>query len=306
LKILKQNQLRPKRQSAREFLELQRLVAGVVMRPLGRNDGMQAKAADGRSMKSVAAGIIKPNDRLTSFERLEIYNRQYWFRLKDCFYDDYTGLRAILGDRRFESLALAYLKRYPSECFTLRNLGRNLLKFLAEEPRWAAPDQRLVTDMARLEWAHIEAFDNEARPEVDLSFLAGKDPGRIRLKLQPHITLLELGYELDEFLIKIKQGERLRDEASNAMEMRRGHLRNRLRRRLKPKTIYVAVHRFKDSVFYKRLERPQFRMLSALQNKATIAEACDVLVEDGTVPQDIGGKVKMWFETWAALGWFCE
>ena len=77
--MLKQNRSRPKRQSAREFLELQRLIAGVVMRPLARNDGMQAKAADGRSMKSVAAGIIKPNDRLTSFERLEIYNRQYWF-----------------------------------------------------------------------------------------------------------------------------------------------------------------------------------------------------------------------------------
>ena len=74
-------------------------------------------------MKSVASGFIKPNDRLTSFERLEIYNRQYWFRLRDCFNDDYTGLRAILGDRRFERMAVAYLERHPSECFTLRNLG---------------------------------------------------------------------------------------------------------------------------------------------------------------------------------------
>ena len=27
---------------------------------------------------------------------LEIYNRQYWFRVLDCLYDDYPGLRAIL------------------------------------------------------------------------------------------------------------------------------------------------------------------------------------------------------------------
>ena len=72
----------------------------------------------------VVAEFIKPNDRLTSFERLEIYNRQYWFRLRDCFYDDYPGLRAVLGDGQFERLADAYLSKNPSQSFTLRNLGR--------------------------------------------------------------------------------------------------------------------------------------------------------------------------------------
>jgi hypothetical protein len=311
LKILKPNQSRPKcisikRQSAREFLELQRVMAEAVTRPLGRNDGMQFKAADGRPMKRVAAGFIKPNDRLTSFERLEIYNRQYWFRLKDCFYDDYPGLRAILCDQRFERMAQAYLARHPSECFTLRNLGRRLLEFLENEPRWIAPNQQLALDMARLEWAHIEAFDNEALPPVETNSLAGADPGRIRLRLQPHITLLRLGHEVDEFLIKIKQGERLRDEASNAMEMRRAHLRKRLRRSLRPKPVYLAVHRFKDAVFYKRLEPAQFAMLSAFKKNATIAEACDALAQTGTVAGDIGADVKSWFQTWASLGWLCH
>ena len=35
-------------------------------------------------MRAAASEFIKPNDRLSSFERLEIYNRQYWFRLLDC------------------------------------------------------------------------------------------------------------------------------------------------------------------------------------------------------------------------------
>jgi hypothetical protein len=279
-------------------------MAGAVMRPLGRNGGMQSRAADGRPMQKVVAGFIKPNDRLTSFERLEIYNRQYWFRLRDCFYDDYPGLRAVLGDRRFERMAEAYLAQHPSECFTLRNLGRRLVPFLEGQPRGVAPNPRLALDMARLEWAHIEAFDNEARPPLEKNSLAGKDPGRVRLRLQPHITLLQLGHEVDEFLIQIKQGERLRNEASNAMEMRRARLRNRLRRRLRPKTVYLAVHRHKDAVFYKRLEAAQFRMLSAFRENATIAEACNELA--GIVEGDIGVKVKSWFETWAALGWFCR
>ena len=48
-------------------------------------------------MRAAAAEFIKPNDRLSSFERLEIYNRQYWFRLLDCLYEDYPGLLSVLG-----------------------------------------------------------------------------------------------------------------------------------------------------------------------------------------------------------------
>ena len=41
---------------------------------------------DGRSPTAdVAAQFIKPNDRLTSFERLQIYNQQYWWRLLGSF-----------------------------------------------------------------------------------------------------------------------------------------------------------------------------------------------------------------------------
>src|SRR5208282_2340664 len=129
----------PKRQTPRQYLELQRLMAGAVMLPLAPDGGMRARSPSGRAMRAVAAEFIKPNDRLTSFERLEIYNRQYWFRLKDCFYDDYPGLRAVLGDRRFERMACAYLEKHPSQSFTLRNLGSRLVKFLAANPKLTAP-----------------------------------------------------------------------------------------------------------------------------------------------------------------------
>ena len=58
-------------------------MARAVMRPLGRGDAMQKKWGDGRPTKKIAESFVKPNNRLTSFERLEIYNRQYWFRIRD-------------------------------------------------------------------------------------------------------------------------------------------------------------------------------------------------------------------------------
>jgi hypothetical protein len=96
------------------LLALQRRMSEAVMTPLTRAENMQRKTRDGRSMKAEAAAFIKPNDRLTSFERLEIYNRQYWFRIISAFAEDFPGLAAVVGDAAFERLTRAYLADHPS------------------------------------------------------------------------------------------------------------------------------------------------------------------------------------------------
>ena len=295
---------KPSRQSKDEFHALQRLMARAVMRPLGQDDGMQKKWTDGRPTKTIAESFIKPNDRLTSFERLEIYNRQYWFRIRASFYEDYPGLRAILGGKKFERLADAYLEKFPSQSFTLRNLGSRLVKFLEAAPKWTAPHKQLALDMARLEWAHIEAFDNEAKSPLKLDDLAGMGAANIRLQLQPHLTPLKLENEIDDFLIELKKNSGLRNEASNAMEQNHRHKKSRLAGKLKRKTNYLAVHRHQDLVYYKRLEPGQFRLLSALQTGATLEKAFAELA-GLKISGNPGETVQMWFASWAVLGWFC-
>src|SRR5271154_883671 len=222
-------------QTKSQFYELQKLMATAVMRPLARGDKMQVKWIDGQRTEIIVKKFIKPNDRLTSFERLEIYNRQYWFRIRQCFYEDYPGLRAILGDKKFDQLADAYLAKFPSQSFTLRNLGSRLVKFIEAKPKWTAPHKQLALDMARLEWAHTEAFDNGARTPLKTTDLISLDAAKIHLQLQPHLTLLKLQNEIDDFLIELKKKSGLRSEASNAMEQNRRHKKVRLTRGLKHK-----------------------------------------------------------------------
>src|ERR1700739_1541018 len=129
------------------LLNIQRRMARAVMTPLTPSARMRATAPDGRSLRKVAAEIIKPNDRLTSFERLEIYNRQYWFRVLSGFAEDFPGLRAVLGERRFDALAKAYLIDCPSRSFTMRNLGSRLEHWLRKYPSWAGTRKNLAIDM---------------------------------------------------------------------------------------------------------------------------------------------------------------
>jgi hypothetical protein len=279
-------------------------MATAAMRPLGRGDTMQRKWTDGRPTKKLAESFIKPNDRLTSFERLEIYNRQYWFRLRNCLSKDYPGLHAVIGDRGFERLIREYLTRHPSRSYTLRNLGSWLVRFLETWPRKTVPHQQLALDIARLEWAHIEAFDNQASSPLKPNDLLDADAPKIRLRLQPHFSLLKLQYEVDDFLIDLRKQSGLRDEASNAMEQNHHRKKMKIPRGLKRKEIFLAVHRYQDQVYYKRLKRGQFIVLSALQNGATLEKACASLAGP-KIPGDLSETIRNWFSNWTALGWFC-
>ena len=79
--------------------ELQRTMAEAVMLPLTADEQMQETAGDGRAMTAVVESFIAPNSRLSAFERLEIYNRQYWFRVLGALEEDFPALRAVVGAR---------------------------------------------------------------------------------------------------------------------------------------------------------------------------------------------------------------
>ncbi|HVM74583.1 MAG TPA: putative DNA-binding domain-containing protein [Candidatus Saccharimonadales bacterium] len=283
---------------------LQREVARAVMTPLTPSERMRRKAPNGKSLAKVAARIIKPNDRLTSFERLEIYNRQYWFRVLDGFSEDFPGLRAVLGDRRFDAVAKAYLTDCPSQSFTMRDLGSRLEAWLRKHPQFAAGRLQLALDMVRLEWAEIEAFDSAAEPPVTIAALQNVNPARLRLKLQPYIRLLDLRYPVDDLLLAIKHDTGT-NVASNAMAERQKRKKVSAVARLKPVPTYLAVHRVENMVYFRRLEREEFAILSALQSGKSLARAIEAGFRKSRVPiAQQASDASAWFRNWAALGWF--
>ncbi|HME33304.1 MAG TPA: DNA-binding domain-containing protein [Terriglobales bacterium] len=271
------------------LLELQRQMASVVMQPMTRSEHMRKHSS------SIAEELIKPNDRLTSFERLEIYNRQYWFRVLHSLAEDFPGVRAIIGAKQFRRMSEAYLAECPSRSFTLRDLGSQLPVWLPANPQWLGPNARLVLDMLALELAHIDAFDGLQRPVVTAEELlqAGTE---LKLQLQPYISLLELHYPVDDLLLAVRQKKRPGRIVSTILKSASTQHAN----------IYLAVHRVDYSVHYKRLEPEAFRLLLALKNGADLQKAIESAFGDleGNEKQQ-AQDLKEWFGGWQSLGWFC-
>ena len=291
------------RQTLEGLRELQRIAGAAIMRPLGARR-MDKTWIDGRDTRKVVGEFIKPNDRLTSYERIEIYNRQYWFRLIDCLYDDYPGLLAILGQKKFSKLVETYLQHYPSRCFTLRNLGRSIEKYIGERPEFTAPRTELAMEMAQFEsgsrWKRLTV--KPGRPCQPTICSAG--PGQAQAGAPAVHTALELNYPLDDYSIAVKQSQRApRSEASNAMDdesaIREVTSASRCRRREKSSSPCIgSTIRFITST--------STRLPMRFWWHFAMAQASRGQLEKGVATSATPEQVQEWFKTWMELGWLCS
>ena len=157
-------------------------------------------------------------------------------------------------------------------------------------------------DVVRFEWAQVIAFDGASeiptRPE-DLS-----DSILLKLGLQPYLSLLELNYPVDEFVAAVKKQGTLRSEASNIkMASSQGEVLEKVAFPKRGK-VYLAVHRYDNIVYYKRLAPEAYILLLALRKGATVERACARALRDASEETDWVFQIRSWFENWSKLGWF--
>ncbi|HTB96945.1 MAG TPA: DNA-binding domain-containing protein [Terracidiphilus sp.] len=288
----------------RSLEAIQRAMAAAVMQPLTPDDNMVTTAADGRAMRDVAGSFIAPNKLLTPFDRLEIYNRQYWYRVLGALAEDFPGLRAVVGAPAFHKLSIAYLTEHPNQSFTLRNLGGKLPDWLAAHPQFAGRRHRLAVDVARMEWAFVEAFDSAEWSPLTLEQIATLDAGS-RLGLQPHLQLVALEYPADDLVLNLHKGEKRQTTEAGVSHDEEDETPAKLPG-LRRRPIWLAAHRVDYSVYYLRLQREEFSTLRALRQGLTLADALETGFIGSKVPQERRPRlIQNWFAQWSELGWIC-
>jgi hypothetical protein len=132
--------------------------------------------------------------------RIDVYARMYCARLIDALGEDYPRVRAVVGAEHFDALTHAYLEARPSRHPSIRFVGENLGAFLAarggtgQEPPWLA-------DLARLEWARLDVFDEaDVRPLArgDVAALPPDAWASLPLRLVPAVRLLDVRWPVHE------------------------------------------------------------------------------------------------------------
>lgn len=221
---------------------------------------------------------ISPGEGLDSVQRVGIYADMYWARIRDLLRGDFARTAAILGDARFDELARGYVARRPSRDPSIAHVGEAFADHLAAHLPADAPPY--LPDLARLEWARVEAFTAaDATPLRldDLQRMAADALPDLHLRPVPSLTLLELAWPVQRLLA---QGAR--DTITPAPTLLRVWRRD-----------FQVFHATVDAV-----ERPALR---ELLRGATFEEIA------GTCPDaaDAAGLLARWLEDGLIRGGAC-
>jgi hypothetical protein len=135
--------------------------------------------------------VVRPAPALAPADRIAIYSGMYLSRIVDALREDFPKLAEALGPEPFAALVRDCVTEHPSTEPSIRHLGRVLPAFVAaREPGWLA-------DLARLEWARLEAFDAPDVPALSPAELfdvpAGDWPA-LRFAVVPALARLVAGW----------------------------------------------------------------------------------------------------------------
>jgi hypothetical protein len=244
-----------------------------------------------KSPETVAAAerIASGSDRLTPVEQLDIYREQFWLRHVDVLRDDFASIEHAVtfagSSDAFERLVRGYLAACPSASFTLRDLGEHMVSFLERTRPWS--EDPFLADLARVEWAFVEAFDGPDAPPFDPASIVGVDedawPGA-RIVLHPALQRLALGYPAHDYRIAVRKDEKPSRPA--------------------PKACHAVVYRGPELLHCLEVDDEGSAMLDELARGTALGEACErAAVASGTELAAFQGRLAAWFSEWTSLGW---
>lgn len=176
--------------NAPPLAETQREFFGALLKPLRGSSRIStdlpaSEEPHDPAFLATADRQLRHSPTLLPAECLELYHRQYWFRILDSLEEDFPGLIRLIGKQTFWQIAENYLLENPSRSFTLRHLGNRLPEFSTKHIADPALRRRAVA-VAEIECALMAVFEAPDAAPVSPERIAGGTP----VTLHPAVMLL--------------------------------------------------------------------------------------------------------------------
>jgi hypothetical protein len=195
--------------------------------------------------------------------RFAAYRRNVTGNWRSALASTYPVLVQLLGPQRFLELADQYIVAYPSSSGDLNIYGHALAALLDASPwRDALP---YLPDIARLEWALLQAYGATDAADFDLAALAGvpaETQAELRLQVWPAAALIESSWPLADIWQAHQLSTDERDAALAGIDIS-----------LFSEPRYALVARSEGSVFAVSINAGEAAFLRALQAAQSLVDA---------------------------------
>jgi hypothetical protein len=275
-----------------ELGRLQRRLWRLISEP----EGVQAALADEQDALGEGLSRLLRGDRgLAPENRLAVYSSAYFIRIHDCLRTDFGALARALGPAAFHDLVKTYLMVHPPSHPSLRYAGKDLARFLETKPFAAIFARRCAycADLARLEWALIDAFDAEDAPVLAREVLARVAPeawASLRFKASPSLAVLSLRWPVQTVRERFDhESEEETWDAAPALEPGKAHVR---------------VWRREETVYYRAVPALEAEALRTLQQGEDFGVLCERVAKE-VGEEGAAEKAARFLEAWLSAGLLC-
>lgn len=152
------------------------------------SEAIRSGSADQALLESI--GILNQAP-IAADDRIGIYQTAFEIRMYEALEEDFPEISNVLGDEEFAAFSKEYLAAYPSQSWTLAELGDRLPEFAATS-RWIS-QLPFLADLAHLEWSRVlseHAANSEQLDILLLSQLQAEEHHSVIVALAASVQLL--------------------------------------------------------------------------------------------------------------------
>ncbi len=263
----------------------QRWMQTVIVHPGNNEEAFACAAAQREIAMPAALELVLPSQTLSPMQRIGIYRRMYFLRLRDVLEADFSAVVDFIGRDAFNKLVEDYLQAHPSQSFTLNRFGDRLPEFIGAS---RIHRRAFISQLARLELAISQVFDAEETAELtadEIAKVAQADWQFARLRPITALQLHAFQYPVNDYLQAVRD--------------------NSPRPATRQQPGWVVVYRKKYSVWRLALTRPAYHLLKALIDGERLGDAITTTVRlSRQRDDDWQQKFFYWFRNWISEGFF--
>jgi hypothetical protein len=222
--------------------------------------------------------------QINSAERVSIYENGYFARLGEALATDYKVLWMVLGDDEFYALTKAYILAQPSRYFSLRWFGQNFAQFLSEQQGEHAV---MLAQLARLEWAFVDAFTSADMPMLALEKIAtvsAQSWPELSFKLHPSLQIIEHDWDILSYW-RAGRDEQPFPELEHYQCIQK-----------------MLVWRKELTTQYRTLTIEEAFALEIAMQGANFSDICEALLSQNIEENDLAATVIGWLQVWLGEG----
>lgn len=272
--------------------KLQQWFAKAMTHPVGQ-EGHFAATPLQKIIALESPKYLGSTSALGAYQRIELYSRQYWWRLQKHLQQIFPALVSLLGKVKFnQTIAMPYLMQHPSQHWSLNYLGDRMPEWIRQH----APieNSELYSEIAKVELEFNNSlFASAFKPILPETLKQGDSVLVSKMYLQPYVCLIQMNQDLLAF-----REEVLKQPSEYWVE-------NPMPKIAADSPYYFVIFRNSHhNASWDKISEASFLILNFLRRGATLEEMCEWLeLQDESVKHEAESLLQEWFHEWAMRHW---